>query len=118
MAELDTGGRVRTDPANAWPLCWMMFASTILCYVDRQSLALVRPSIQEEFGGLAASGEGFGWLMGAFGLSYALFQVPAGLLADAGNVRAIYGMAVGGLVAGGGGVGVLALAGVLDRRAG
>lgn len=71
-----------------------MFASTALCYMDRQTIALVRPNIETEFG--VMSDETFGWVVAAFMLPYALFQVPAGFLADRGDIRRIYALAVGG----------------------
>ena len=33
----------------AWGICWLMFASTVLNYMDRQAIALVRPQVQAEF---------------------------------------------------------------------
>lgn len=62
--------------------------------MDRQTIALVRPNIETEFGKL--SDETFGWVLAAFYLPYALFQVPAGFLADRGDIRRIYAWAVGG----------------------
>jgi ACS family hexuronate transporter-like MFS transporter len=69
-----------------------MFASTVLCYMDRQAIALVGPKIKSEF---RISNESFGWVLAAFSLTYALFQVPAGYLADRRNVRWLYAGAVG-----------------------
>jgi ACS family hexuronate transporter-like MFS transporter len=69
-----------------------MFASTVLSYMDRQSLSLVAPYIKAEF---QIKNEGFGWVLAAFSLSYALFQVPAGYLADRCDVRLVYAWAVG-----------------------
>jgi MFS family permease len=68
-----------------------MFASTALNYMDRQAIALVSPQVRREFG---IDFEGFGWLLTAFGLSYAVFQVPAGLMVDRLNVRLVYPAAV------------------------
>ena len=75
-----------------WGLCWLMFASTALCYMDRQAMTLVGSEIKAEFG---IRNEGFGWVLAAFSLSYALFQVPAGYLTDRGDVRWVYAWAVG-----------------------
>jgi ACS family hexuronate transporter-like MFS transporter len=83
---------VSQAPAWAWGLCWLMFASTVLNYMDRQAVALVGTKLKAEF---AISNEGFGWVQAAFYLTYALFQVPAGYIADRGNVRWTYAMAVG-----------------------
>ncbi|WP_435011711.1 MFS transporter [Tundrisphaera lichenicola] len=74
-----------------WGLCWLMFGSTVLCYMDRQAMTLVGPEIRTEFG---IQNEGFGWVLAAFSLSYALFQVPAGYLTDRGDVRRVYAWAV------------------------
>lgn len=78
-------------PAWAWGLCWLMFASTVLNYMDRQTVALVAPQIKEEFG---LGNADFGWVLLAFQLSYAFFQVPAGYLVDRSNVRWAYAGAV------------------------
>lgn len=78
----------------AWGLCWLMFAGTVLNYMDRQAIALVRPRIVAEFG--ITSDATYGWVMAAFMLPYAICQVPAGFLVDSGNVRRIYALAVGG----------------------
>lgn len=75
----------------AWGICWLMFASTVLNYMDRQTVALVGPQIKSEF---RLNSVDFGWVLLAFQLSYALFQVPAGYLVDRWNVRWAYAGAV------------------------
>ncbi|WP_406695053.1 MFS transporter [Singulisphaera sp. Ch08] len=86
---------VTTSPIRAerwaWGICWLMFASTVLNYMDRQSIALVGPMIQKEF---KLSFADFGWVLASFQLSYAVFQVPAGYLVDRWNVRWAYAGAV------------------------
>jgi ACS family hexuronate transporter-like MFS transporter len=77
--------------AWAWGVCWLMFASTVLNYMDRQTIALVGPQIKSEF---HLRNEDFGWVLAAFSLTYALFQVPAGYLVDRWNVRWAYAGAV------------------------
>ncbi len=69
--------------AWAWGLCWLMFASTVLNYMDRQTIALVRPQIREAFA--IKTDEDFGWIIAVFGMIYALLQVPAGYLSTAGT---------------------------------
>lgn len=76
-----------------WGLCWLLFASTALSYMDRQAVAVVGERLTTEFG---VGFESFGWIIAAFGLPYALFQVPAGFLADRGDVRRTYAGAVVG----------------------
>ena len=34
--------------AWAWGLCWLMFASTVLNYMDRQTVTLVKPEIKRD----------------------------------------------------------------------
>ncbi|SIO58637.1 MFS transporter, ACS family, hexuronate transporter [Singulisphaera sp. GP187] len=86
---------VTTPPIRAerwaWGICWLMFASTVLNYMDRQSIALVGPMIQKEF---KINFVDFGWVLASFQLTYALFQVPAGYLVDRWNVRWAYAGAV------------------------
>lgn len=87
----------RTDVAphrpGKWPwvVCWLMFASTVLNYMDRQAVAMVSTPIKAEF---HLSNQDFGWVMAVFLISYALFQVPAGLIVDRADVRPVYGGAV------------------------
>lgn len=78
-------------PAWAWGVCWLMFASTVLNYMDRQAISLVEPFIHAEF---HLTNADFGWVMAAFQLSYALFQVPAGFFVDRWDVRRTYAGAV------------------------
>lgn len=69
----------------------MMFASTVLNYMDRQAVAVVGEKITGEF---HIRFEDLGWIIAAFQLSYAVFQVPAGYLADRWDVRWTYAGAV------------------------
>ena len=75
----------------AWGICWLMFASTVLNYMDRQAVALVGTKISAEY---QLSDVDFGWVLAAFSLTYALFQVPAGFLVDRWNTRWTYAGAV------------------------
>jgi len=77
--------------AWAWGLCWLMFASTVLNYMDRQAVAVVGEKITGEF---RIGFEEFGWVVAAFQISYAFCQVPAGYLADRWDVRWTYAGAV------------------------
>jgi MFS transporter, ACS family, hexuronate transporter len=68
-----------------------MFASTVLNYMDRQAMSLVGPQIKAEF---HLRNVDFGWVLAVFQLTYAVFQVPAGYLADRWDVRKTYAGAV------------------------
>ena len=76
----------------AWGVCWLMFASTVLNYMDRQTVSLLREPISKAFG--ITSDLDFGWILAAFYLTYALFQVPAGFLVDRWDLRWSYALAV------------------------
>ena len=82
---------VTVDSKWPWMVCWLMFGATALNYMDRQSMALVEKPIREEFG---LDNQQFGWIGASFYITYALAQVPAGLLADRLNVRRLYLVAV------------------------
>jgi MFS transporter, ACS family, hexuronate transporter len=78
--------------AWAWVLCWLMFAATMLNYMDRQTIALVRPQIRDAFA--IKTDEDFGWIIAVFGMVYALLQIPAGYLVDRWDLRSSYAAAV------------------------
>jgi ACS family hexuronate transporter-like MFS transporter len=69
-----------------------MFASTVLNYMDRQTVSLVEREIRATFA--IRDYETFGWVLSAFIMTYALFQVPAGYLVDRWNLRWSYAAAV------------------------
>jgi sugar phosphate permease len=48
-------------------------------YLDRLCIAVAGPRIQQEMG---ISPSGWGWVIGAFTLAYALFEIPSGILGD------------------------------------
>jgi ACS family glucarate transporter-like MFS transporter len=66
-----------------WPvryrLIGLTFALSMLLYVDRIAISTARGPITSELG---LSDTQFGWVLSAFALGYALFQTPAGLVAD------------------------------------
>jgi ACS family hexuronate transporter-like MFS transporter len=91
VVEEDAGARPTPASRWAWGICWLMFASTVLNYMDRQAIALVKPQVKEEF---ALRDVDFGWVLASFYLTYAVCQVPAGFLVDRWNVRWTYAGAV------------------------
>ena len=89
-AELD--GHPPAATAWAWMLCGLMFASTVLNYMDRQTITLVKGQISQAFS--IPTSPSFGWIISAFSMTYALFQVPAGFLVDRWDLRWSYAAAV------------------------
>jgi ACS family glucarate transporter-like MFS transporter len=55
------------------------FSLTLLLYIDRVAISAAKNEIGEE---LDLTDTQLGWIMSAFALGYALFQVPSGMLAD------------------------------------
>jgi ACS family glucarate transporter-like MFS transporter len=55
------------------------FLLSIILYIDRSSISVAKEGIT---GDLNLTDKQFGWVLSAFALGYALFQVPAGALAD------------------------------------
>jgi len=58
---------------------WLTVAAYMITYIDRVAISAAVPSIQAEFGFSIVT---MGWILGAYQLSYALFQIPGGWLGD------------------------------------
>jgi ACS family glucarate transporter-like MFS transporter len=59
-------------------LIFLFFLNFIL-YVDRVAVSLLGVRIKTAFG---LSNEQFGWVLGAFSLAYAVFEIPTGVMGD------------------------------------
>ncbi|WP_344786829.1 MFS transporter [Postechiella marina] len=62
------------------------FLITLLLYIDRVCISSAKDSISSD---LNLTDTQMGWVLGAFALGYALFQVPAGSLGDKYGVRKV-----------------------------
>jgi sugar phosphate permease len=62
-------------------------ALTTLTYLDRICISIVGSRVKSE---LALTNEQFGWVLAAFSLSYALFEIPSGALGDRIGPRAVF----------------------------
>ena len=60
-----------------WHILLLLGVIAALTYLDRLNLSIAGKHIQDEF---AFSTETMGWILSAFVLGYALFQVPGGWL--------------------------------------
>src|SRR3954447_5528022 len=58
---------------------WLTVAAYMITYIDRVVISAAVPSIQEAFGFSIVT---MGWILGAYQLAYALFQIPGGWLGD------------------------------------
>lgn len=62
------------------------FLITLLLYIDRVCISSAKDAIA---GDLSLTDKEMGWVLGAFALGYALFQVPGGALGDKYGVRKV-----------------------------
>jgi MFS transporter, ACS family, glucarate transporter len=67
-------------------LVFSTFLLTVLLYVDRACISAAKGDISADLG---FSMTEFGWIMAVFTLGYALFQTPAGKLADTKGARGV-----------------------------
>ena len=65
----------------------ILCALTTLTYLDRICISILGVRIKNEFG---LSNEQFGWVLAAFALAYALFEIPAGVLGDRIGPKAVF----------------------------
>ena len=75
---MKTGSKAFLIKIRYWVLTLLFFLS-IIVYLDRVSISLTGVRIKAELG---LSNEQFGWVLAAFALSYALFEVPTGIMGD------------------------------------
>ncbi len=57
----------------------MLFLLVLVMYLDRLCIAVAGPRMQKDLG---ISPSHWGWVIGAFTLAYAMFEIPSGMLGD------------------------------------
>jgi MFS transporter, ACS family, glucarate transporter len=65
----------------------LLFFLIFITYLDRVCISLVGVRIKSAF---HLTNEQFGWVLGAFALAYALFEIPSGMLGDRIGQRAVF----------------------------
>jgi ACS family D-galactonate transporter-like MFS transporter len=73
--------------SGRWTIVWLLFAASLLNYLDRSSISLALPLLSRDLG---LGPESKGLLLSAFFWSYALLQIPIGWAADRVNLRWLY----------------------------
>lgn len=73
-----------------WWIAGLVFLSTVINYVDRQTLSVLAPQLTKELG---ISNIEYGWISQAFLIPYTLMYIVSGLLIDRYGVKLIYGAA-------------------------
>lgn len=64
----------------------LLVALAIITFLDRISISVAGPRIQQELGIQPAR---WGWILGAFVLAYGIFEIPTGALGDRGGQRSV-----------------------------
>src|SRR3982750_1635156 len=83
-------GILATTPARRWTIVGLLFTASLINYFDRATISFALPLISAE---LHLGPESKGLLLSAFFWSYALMQIPMGVLADRVNLRWLYAIA-------------------------
>ena len=76
---------------SKWGLCQLLFLATTLNYLDRQTLSILAPTLQDE---MHLDNKALGWLFSIFYYSYTFSQFAVGMLLDRSHLRWAFGLAV------------------------
>src|SRR5471030_1695242 len=68
-----------------WIICALLFAATTINYVDRNSLSVLKTTLEKD---LSWSEADYGWIQFAFTLAYASFPLVLGRVIDRIGVKA------------------------------
>lgn len=74
-----------------WLIAGLLATGLIIAFIDRANLSVAMPVISEQFG-ISPALQGI--LLGAWAWTYAVFQLPAGWLADKFGPRTVYAIGV------------------------
>ena len=77
---------VERDPRLRWGIGVLLGVGILINYFDRVSLSVAAPQLEREFALTAAH---LGWLLSGFFWSYALLQIPVGMILDRYGVTAV-----------------------------
>jgi MFS transporter, ACS family, aldohexuronate transporter len=73
-----------------WHIAGLVFLSTVINYIDRQTLSVLAPRLTKELG---LSNIEYGWISQAFLIPYTLMFIVSGVLIDRYGVKLVYGVA-------------------------
>src|SRR5260370_8792052 len=71
------GGVANSPTGVRWRIAALLFAIVVLTFLDRMNMSVAARYIQLEF---RFNNSQIGWILSAYAVGYALFQIPAGLL--------------------------------------
>lgn len=78
--------QVRSVPRRRWGIALLLGLGVLVNYFDRVNLSVSRAALQDAFGMSAVM---FGYLSSAYNWTYAILQLPSGLLLDRLGVRRV-----------------------------
>ncbi len=89
MTPIRTSGAGEPAPTGRvrWTVCAMLFAATSINYMDRQVLSILKPTLEHSIG---MSEVGYGYVVDAFQLAYAIGLLAAGRFVDKVGTRVGY----------------------------
>src|SRR3954464_3127721 len=70
---------VSRSPRERHIVLALLIALSVITFLDRLAIAVAGPRMQDELG---ISPERWGWVLGAFVLTYGVFEVPTGAMGD------------------------------------
>jgi MFS family permease len=73
-------------PRRRWGIALLLGVGVLVNYVDRVNLSVAQGALRETFGITTVT---FGWLLGAYSWTYAMLQLPSGVLLDRFGVRLV-----------------------------
>jgi ACS family hexuronate transporter-like MFS transporter len=73
-----------------WWIAGLVFLSTVINYIDRQTLAVLSPQLTKELG---LTDIQYGWISQAFLIPYTAMYIGAGLLLDRYGTKLVFGVA-------------------------
>jgi MFS family permease len=85
-AQVNTAAQPLKIPRRRWGIAALLGLGVLVNYFDRVNLSVSRDALQDAFGISAVM---FGYLSSAYNWSYALLQLPSGLLLDRFGVRRV-----------------------------
>src|SRR6267378_1648599 len=85
-AQANPAAQFQLVPRRRWGIAMLLGLGVLVNYFDRVNLSVSRDALQDAFGISAVM---FGYLSSAYNWSYALLQLPSGLLLDRFGVRRV-----------------------------
>jgi ACS family hexuronate transporter-like MFS transporter len=96
LAEVDSSFGARLGHVR-WTICAMLFIATSINYMDRQVLGLLKPTLMLSIAdhGIGMTEVGYGYIMAAFQIAYAVGLLAAGRFVDKVGTRMGYMVIMG-----------------------